>query len=93
MALRTVVVQVATEKREFPVGTVATPFLFELLNRHGEVISSVETEVSSASFPEVVETDGYEARVTANGVTVSTKFDIPVTTVMLDVPVSVTVQF
>lgn len=93
MALRTVVVEVTTEKREFPVGTVSTKFLFELFNSAGLKLSSLETDVPGVSFPSVPEADDYEVRVTANGVTVKQIFDIPVTTVFLDVPVSVTVQF
>lgn len=93
MANRTVVVTFTTRAQVFPVGTVETPNLIELL-KDAAVISFVETvSGQGASFPEVPEGTGYLVRVTKNGVVVEQAFDIPVTDVAFQVPDVLTITF
>jgi hypothetical protein len=93
MATKTVVVEFTTKGQVFPVGTLDTTYLIELL-LNNSVISFIETVGGQgASFPLVPEGPGYHVRVTKNGVTVEQFFDIPITETTLLVPDVITVVF
>ncbi len=92
MATKTVVVEIATKLQDFPLGTPEGLFRFELLYEDGSVASFVETAATGASFPLVQEGMTYTARVTKNGVTASTTFELPATIATFSVPDVVTIR-
>jgi hypothetical protein len=92
MATKTVVVEIVTKLQDFPLGTVEGPFLFELLFPDGALASSVETTSPGASFPLVQEGFIYTARVTKNGVSVETTFDLPESATTFGVPDVITIS-
>lgn len=88
-----VVINVTTKDQVFPAGTVASKFLFEVL-QGGVVQASVESEVASATINDAPPGD-YVARVTLNGVSAEQPFTVetPPADVTLQVPDTIVVTF
>ena len=93
MGFKTVVVEIETEVREFPLGTEVGLFRFELWDLNNHLMSFLEVDNTGASFPDVPDGATYIAKVSRQGVEVSQQFDVPAESLNIAVPVVVTVTF
>lgn len=94
MATKTVFIEVTAVPQEFPLGTVAEDFLFELIYASdGAPASKVAQPGLVAIFPLVLTGLEMIARVTRNGVTVEQRFTVPKDNETIDVPSSFTIRF
>ena len=89
MANKTVIIQAVTVPTVFPLGTTEGLYHIAIV-QNGTEISSVDTPVSAASFPEVPPGD-YIARMSKMGKIVEKPFNIPKTEEVFQLPSTLTV--